>query len=139
MPFAQCFFGLRFAHPPDVKRSIPYSQVLRLRRICHSDQVHDERIKEIKGFLVKRGFRASFVEQQVERTRNKSREDLVYNQKNPFCQKKMDRIPIILDYHPALLDLHTVFRGLQPQVDISNVLREISLEYPIISSRRTKR
>ena len=74
-------------HPPHVKRSIPYSQAPRLRRICHSDEVYDKRVRELKGFLVKRGYRGNFVEQQVERARNRKREDLVHNQRDPLSEK----------------------------------------------------
>ena len=132
------YLDYKSCHPPHVKRSIPYSQALRLRRICHSDEVYDKRIKELKGFLVKRGYRENFVEQQVEMTMNKSRENLVCNQRNPLSEK-MDRIPITLDYHPVLLHLHRVLRELQPLVNISNVLKEILPEYPVVSFCRTKR
>ena len=52
--------------------------------------------------------------------------------------KKSSRIPIVLDYHPALLDLHKVFRELQPIVDASKLLKEILPETPIVSFRRPK-
>ena len=67
--------------------------------------------------------------------RNKSQEDLVYNKKkNTFSEKKkkMDRIPIILNYHPALLDLQSA-QDVQSLVDISSILKEILLKVSKIS------
>ncbi|XP_067048949.1 uncharacterized protein [Acropora muricata] len=40
------------AHPPHLKRSIPYSQALRLRRICSSTDTLRKRIIEYSDFFV---------------------------------------------------------------------------------------
>ena len=38
-------------HPPHLKYNIPYSQVLRLRRICSSNDLLEQRIMEYSNFL----------------------------------------------------------------------------------------
>ena len=55
----------------------------------------------------------------------KNRKELMLGAKK--SSEKWARIPIVLDYHPALLDLHT-----------SSVLKEILPETPIVSFRRPK-
>ena len=45
-------------------------------------------------------------------TANQNRKDLVFNERNSLS-KKIDRMAIFLDYHPALLDLHRILRELQ--------------------------
>ena len=43
-------------HPKDCKRSIPYSQALRLKRICSTPASFENRAKELTHFLVARGY-----------------------------------------------------------------------------------
>ena len=51
------YLDFKSCHPRHVKEAIPYGQALRLRRICSSDNIVDERIKELKRNLSKRGFK----------------------------------------------------------------------------------
>ena len=48
------------AHPPHLKQSIPYSQTLRLRRICSSTRVLDQRILEYSNFFVACGYKTCY-------------------------------------------------------------------------------
>ena len=130
------YLNYKSCHPPHVKRAIPYSQALRLRRICYSDELFNKGGKELKGFLVQRGYSERFVEQQILKEKMKNRKVLMLGAKK--SSEKCARIPIVLDYHPALLDLHKVFRELQPIVDASKLLKEILPETPIVSFRRPK-
>ena len=45
------------AHPPHLKYSIPYSQALRLRRICSSTDILEQRIMEYSNFFVVCGYK----------------------------------------------------------------------------------
>ena len=45
------------AHPPHLKKSIPYSQALRLRRICSSTTILKQRILEYSNFFVACGYK----------------------------------------------------------------------------------
>ena len=48
------YLNSRSCHPTHVKRGIPYGQALRVRRICESDEVFKERLKEFQGNLIER-------------------------------------------------------------------------------------
>ena len=43
-------------HPFHTKKGIPYSQALRLRRSCSSEEQFDHRCSELKAWLLKRGY-----------------------------------------------------------------------------------
>ena len=45
------YLNSKSCHPPHVKKAIPYGQTLRLRRICNSDKVLDDRVCQLKGFF----------------------------------------------------------------------------------------
>ena len=51
------YLDFKCCHPKCVKEGIPYGQALRLKRICNSEEVLDNRLNEVRGFLLKRGFR----------------------------------------------------------------------------------
>ena len=55
------YLDSRSCHPTHVKRRIPCGQALRMRRICNSDEVFKERLKELEGNLVKRGFKKNLI------------------------------------------------------------------------------
>ena len=74
---AHQYLNFKSCHPPHVKRAIPYSQGLRLRRICNSDNVFEEKLGELKGFLVKRGYCSDYVDNQFERVRGVNRNSLL--------------------------------------------------------------
>ena len=50
------------SHPSHVKNSIPYSQFLRLRRLCSEDSDFSLKSEEMCEFFDKRGYPASIVE-----------------------------------------------------------------------------
>ena len=52
---AHQYFNFKSCHPPHVKRAIPYSQGLRLKRICNSENAFEEKLRELKGFFGQEG------------------------------------------------------------------------------------
>ena len=50
------------SHPSHVKNSIPYSQFLRLRRLCSDDSDFSNKSKEMCQFFEKRGYPASVIQ-----------------------------------------------------------------------------
>ena len=50
------------SHPNHTKRSIPFSQFLRLRRICSEDEDFQAKSLEIRHFFVQRGYPTSLLD-----------------------------------------------------------------------------
>ena len=71
------YLNFKSCHPQHVKKAIPYSQALRLKRICDSEDVFKSREKELKGFLWKRGYERGFVDKQIGRVNGLDREVLL--------------------------------------------------------------
>ena len=55
-------------HPGHCKRGIPYSQALRIHRICSTTEDYVRSTQELKGFLINRGYNGDEVQQQIDRT-----------------------------------------------------------------------
>ena len=62
-------------HPQYCKRSIPFSQFLRLRRICSSDGDFHLRSEEMVFFFTDRGYPLSSLENDLQRVATISRHD----------------------------------------------------------------
>ena len=50
------YLRYELAHPPSCRKGIPYSQFIRLRRICNNDHTFERRSDEMSEFLTQRGF-----------------------------------------------------------------------------------
>ena len=93
------FLEFTSCHPFHTKRSIPYSQTLRLRRICSDDVDFRKRVTELKGYLRARGYDMGMVEKQVNEAMKISRDQsLQEGEQNERDQRDV----FVTTYHPAL-------------------------------------
>ena len=66
-------------HPWHTKKAIPYSQVLRYRRICSEDRFFEDKVGELAGWLKDRGYEESPVDEQIDKARKLDRATLLNN------------------------------------------------------------
>ncbi|KAL8603472.1 hypothetical protein ACOMHN_038613 [Nucella lapillus] len=94
LPFNSC-------HPRHCPRSIPYSQCLRLRRICSEDSVFEKRCQELKVKLQRRGYPGSLIDAAMRKVSDQPRAStLQYSRRNQ--QSKADRVPFIVRHNPKV-------------------------------------
>ena len=67
------------SHPSHVNNSIPYSQFLRLRRLCSEDSDSSLKSEEMCEFFDKRGYPASVVEAGHHRAQQIDRQSALQN------------------------------------------------------------
>ena len=83
-------------HPINCKNSIPFSQFLRLRRIC-SDKINFlEEVEIMTDFFKKRGYPDNVINSAKERIFNITREDALTP--NPKNQRSI-KLPVVLTYN----------------------------------------
>ena len=116
-------------------RGIPYSQALRLRKICDSDYVYQTRVNYLKSFLLKRGYKRDFIDNQIGLVKNVDHFSLLEG-KGIRDSEGSSRMLLNLDSHPALLDVHRILRELQVFTDISPLLKRVLPEVPMVNFRR---
>ena len=84
------------AHPLHLKRSIPYSQALRLRRICSNTETLEKRLTQYAEYFVACGFKQQKVRKEMNKVLKLTQEQcLVSNRK-----ESQDRIPFVITYNP---------------------------------------
>ena len=84
------------SHPSHVKNSIPYSQFLRLRRLCSVDSDFSLKSEEMCEFFNKRGYPASVVQAGHHRAQQIDRLSALQTSQ----KENNNRIPFTLTFHP---------------------------------------
>ena len=76
-------------HPFYRKKGIPYSQALRLNRICSEINSFDKRYKDLEIILLERGYSSKLVRKKVLRARNIPRNELLDKEKSQENDSKL--------------------------------------------------
>ena len=96
IPNGEGLLALKHSHPSCVKNSIPYSQFLRLRRLCSDDSDFSLKSDEMCNFFNKRDYPASVVPAGHHRTQQIDRQSALQTSQ----RENNERIPFTLTFHP---------------------------------------
>ncbi|XP_072049971.1 uncharacterized protein [Amphiura filiformis] len=127
---------LRFdsSHPPACKKSIPYSQILRAKRICSEQNDFDNAAEEMVGFFEKRGYPPDITQSAYQRVKEINRNHAL--QKSG--ESKSNRTPLVLTYHPRNIPIRNIifknFKTLQSDPTTSEIFKDP----PVTAFRRAR-
>ena len=117
------------------KKSIPYSQALRLNRICSENSFLDKRCNQLEVWLKDRGYSDKLVRSQILKARKVKRMDLLDKTRIINKDKKL---VLNITYNPAFSKLKNIMSGihilLTPDKEHSKVFNTL----PIVGFRRAK-
>ena len=122
----------RSCHPKHFTRNIPYSQALRLRRICSEDESFKRRCDQLANHFAKRGYNPREVGEGIQKARGVARSDAIRYTK----RVKSDRVPLVTTFHPHLPPVNHILRKHWPIIQSHGRLRKIFPSPPVISFRR---
>ena len=126
-------------HPSHVKRNLPFSQFLRLRRICSEDTQFKRRCDELENHLKSRGYSKKVIKTGRKKAESKSRAETLAYQNKVFTFPKNKRVPIVVTHNPKNPPIGKWLRDLQQNLVESNArMREVLPEPPIIGQRNCK-
>ena len=92
------------SHPQHVKNAIPFSQFLRLRRLCSNDSDFNNKCEEMCQFFKKRGYPDSAITTGKHRAQEIDRNTALQSPQD----EETNRIPFTLTYHPQNLAVKNV-------------------------------
>jgi len=127
------YLDTRSCHPRHCKTAIPYSQALRLRRICSEEMNFKKRLKELNYHLRRRGYKdedLSAIQRASEINRQSSLQ--------PKQRGKETRIPLVATYHPSLPSFNKVLTSKHPILHACSKLKEVLPDPPLVAYRRPK-
>lgn len=96
---AHTYLNFESSHPPKCKQSIPYSQLLRLRKICSDDADYGLKSQEMSSFFLARGYPQNVVTKALQQASDKTRAELLHATR---YENTNSRIPLVLTYHPGM-------------------------------------
>ena len=130
----QAYLHKHSAHPKHLKKSIPYGQALRLRRICSDLEEFDKASDKLQSQLENRGYKEDEILTQIKQARTKTREELL-----KYKTKEIStRIPFILTYNPTLPNAKEAIDKHWGILQINTKMKEIFKDKPIMAYRRNK-
>ena len=122
-------------HPRHTLQNMPFSQFLRLRRLCSEDTNYKRRCTDMELWFLQRGHKKSTIQQarnkadQIQRT-----QALTYTNKN-----KLMRTPFIITHHPNNPPIREWLSGLHKTVlHSSNRMKKAVPEPPVVGERNSK-
>ena len=93
------YLNYKSSHPARCKNSIPYSQFLRLKRICSEENDFENKSKEMASFFRSRDYPSNVVPRAQERVSAIPRDAIISEHSDvPDAQPT---IPLVLTYHPT--------------------------------------
>ena len=84
---------------------MPYSQALRLNRICSKNELFDKRCNDLEKYLLERGYSEKMVRKEIRRARAIPRDALLEKVNN---QEKQNKITFNVTYHPVFRDVRKI-------------------------------
>ena len=101
-------------HPNQIKKSIPYNLVLRIRRICSTDDNFKQRTNELLEFLCQRGHKRDYVKTQINKASNVPRKTLsTTNTRNPTTVQYLS-LPTNQVYQILIISFKNIIISLRP-------------------------
>jgi hypothetical protein len=89
------------SHPQRCKDSIPYSQFLRVRRICSSVTDFDTHVVTLQMYFIIRGYPMKLLEEAATLARQKDRSRLLESTREVQVNDQKDKVFLITTFHPT--------------------------------------
>ena len=119
-------------HPPHVTKSIPYSQALRIRRICSTDKSLKKRLGQLKNNLKRRGYKQNIIKKSFNKANTISRSSLLQYKEKQKCK----RTPCVLIYHPCLRNSFNTILGHWTSVEKNSKLSKVFPEPTMVAFKQ---
>ena len=124
------------SHPKHTKQSIPFSQFLRLRRLCSEDEDFQSKSLEMREFFVQRGYPISLLDTAFSKASQIPRSETLSNSVTNVTGH--NRTPLVLTFHPFNFKVRDVIRKNFHILKNDPETSSISSNNPLVSFRHSK-
>ncbi len=90
-------------HPLGLKKSLPFSQLVRIRRICSSDGTLEEQAAELCTKFMSKGYSRDILDNALQRARNLDRKSLVTPKQS--SSKGCDKMVCVITFSPVCYNI----------------------------------
>ena len=139
-------FYLRWSscHPIHTKQNLPYSLDLRIRRICTRLTDFEKHAKELRSYLIARGYKLKNIMDSINKARKISLYDILNKNNQDWLEyikdeDKNDKVVFSVTYNPALPNIHKILNSLKPVLDFSERCKSVFIKNGIVVGYRRGR
>ena len=130
----QAYLHRESEHPESLKRSIPFSQALRLRRVCSTNNEFQDCCEKLRNKLIERGCKQQEINEGIEKTKTSDRKKLLEEK----AKKQSNRIPLALPYNRTLRNVKRAISNNWNLLHINQEFKDVFQEPPILAFRRNR-
>ena len=130
----QNYLHSKSEHPYSLKKSIAYSQALRIKRICSTQNEFEKHSSNLLQQLKEKAYHHDTLKEQIEKARTQER-TLLLN-KNP--EEVKQSIPISITYNRTLPKIKSIVAKHWHVLQVNPELKERFQSSPIIAFRKNK-
>ena len=128
-------------HPVHTKKNSPYSLALRIRRICTRLTDFEKHAKELRSYLIARGYKLKNIKDGINKARKMSQYDILNKNDQDWLEYikdegKNDKVVFSVTYNPALPNIHKILNSLKPVLDFSERCKSVFKNGIIVGYRR---
>ena len=127
------FLHYTSSHPDHTKRSIIYSQALRISRICSNKSDFLKHLESMKSWFEVRGYPNKLIEQEIEKVKF-FRNGNVLRQRDP-----RKGVPFVLTYHPLFKSMGKIINKNLYLLYMNNEVKKVFTPKPMISFRSARK
>ena len=128
------YLHYKSAHPKHLKDSLPYSQSLRLRRICSNETEFKKHNSDLKKKFLVRGYNEKTLDDEFTRASSKTRDDtLKLTEKSPS-----NRIPFVTTFNHSAPPVSKIIKSRWNILQIKPDLKNMFNDAPITAYKRPK-
>ena len=125
------YLHYQYSHPLHIKIPIPYSQALRVNRICSSEKDFKTHVSHMEECFLARGYSKIVVNNQI---------DNVFFGRDQSVKKNLESdIPFITTYHSKVKGLRKLIEDLLPFLYSDGEVHGVFSPSPIVSYRRARK
>ena len=130
------FLGPTSSHPYHCKKGIPYSQSLRLNRICSDKYINfDKRCDDLEKWLIERGYNEKMIRKQILRAREHLRNDRLERKKQQMSDQKLT---FNITYYPAFQNGRAIMEELHILLTPNTEHKKVFPNVPVIGFRNVR-
>ena len=120
------------AHPDHTKRSIVFSQALRVRRICSNKTDFERHLDDMESWFQARGYPKRVVQKEMSKVR--------FNKENSNTkQNKSKRVTFVVIYHPLLKSFQSLINKHLNILYPDENAKEVFMPGPMVTFRSSRK
>ena len=129
------FLDQSSSFPYHCKKGIPYSQALRLNKICSDNESLDKHCNDLEGWLMERGYNGKLIRKQILRARENSRKDFLEREKTETFEPKLT---FNIIYHPFFQNIRNTLQELHLLLAPDKEHKKVFPDAPVVGFRNGK-